>query len=161
MYSPHIDNKLLIGRNEWCQAPDLNLPAIKAKIDTGAKTSSIHAFNIKPITKNDQAWVTFDVHPIQGNEDLTIACSALVIDKRYIMSSNGHKEYRYIISTSLSIADRHWKIQLSLSNRDPLKFRMLLGREALNGHVLIDPSLHCHQGTFKKKDLYALYGIAL
>ena len=62
MHTP--SNKLLIGRNEWCQIPDLNLPAIKAKIDTGAKTSSIHASNIKPITKNNLAWVTFDVHPI-------------------------------------------------------------------------------------------------
>jgi ribosomal protein S6--L-glutamate ligase len=151
--------KILIGRNEWCQIPGLNLPAIKAKIDTGAKTSSIHAFNIVPISKGKQKWVNFDIRPIQRNENLTIACSALVVDKRLIMSSNGHRERRYIIMTSLKIADQCWDIELSLSNRDPLRFRMLLGREALNGHVLIDPSLSCYQGAFKKKYLSELYGI--
>lgn len=153
-----VGNKLLVGRCEWCQIPGLKIPAIKAKIDTGARTSSIHAFNIEPIRRDDgREYVSFDIHPLQGSHEPTIRCIAPILDQRHIMSSNGHREHRYIILTSIKIANQHWDIELSLSNRDPLRFRMLLGRAALNGHVLVDPSITCHQGTHKKKELRALY----
>lgn len=152
-----IGDKLLIGRHEWCQLPTLNIPAIKAKIDTGAKTSAIHASNIKHFTKRGNHYVDFCIHPLQGTERVTINCKAPIIDERYIMSSNGHKEHRYVIATSLRLGDNLWPIELTLSNRDPLRYRMLLGREALDNRVLIDPSTSCHQGKLEKKDILALY----
>jgi ribosomal protein S6--L-glutamate ligase len=141
-----VHNKLLIGRAEWCGLPLLNVPLIKAKIDTGAKTSALHAFNIEYDDAHGQARVHYDIHPIQGNDDVIVRCTSNVIDQRMIMSSNGHKENRYVISTSLSLGTKTWPIELTLSNRDPLRFRLLLGREALNHHVMIEPNLYYHQG---------------
>lgn len=140
-----VHNKLLIGRSEWCALPMLNVPLIKAKIDTGAKTSALHAFNIVYCNINGQPCVQYDIHPVQGNDKIIVSCQSLVIDERVIMSSNGHKEKRYVISTSLSLGEKEWPIELTLSNRDPLRFRLLLGREALNRRVIIDPALNYHQ----------------
>lgn len=137
--------KLLIGRDEWCQLPDLHIPAIKAKIDTGAKTSALHAFNIKRIQKNQKRYVKFDIHPLQGDDHTLVTCRAPIVDERHIMSSSGHIEHRYVIQTTVAIGNQQWLIEVTLSNRDPLRYRMLLGREALNSRVLIDPNLTCHQ----------------
>lgn len=149
--------KLLVGRSEWCSLPELNIPLIKAKIDTGAKTSAIHAFDICSEIINHQHVVNFKVHPLQGNTRITVACQALMIDERYIMSSNGHKEHRYIIMTNLKLGEHIYNVELSLSNRDPLTFRMLLGREALNKRMIVDPSLTCQQGKYKRASILQLY----
>ncbi len=154
-----IDNKLLIGRFEWCSLPKLKIPAIKAKIDTGAKTSAIHAFNIKTFRQGGKLKVKYDIHPIQGNDKVIVSCKSVVIDERAIMSSNGHKEHRYVISTILGLGGKQWPIELTLSNRDPLRFRLLLGREALSHKVIIDPSLNCHQYKMKSDFLKNLYSI--
>ncbi|MDF1759465.1 MAG: RimK/LysX family protein [Coxiellaceae bacterium] len=135
-----INNKILIGRHEWCQLPVLNIPATRAKIDTGAKTSAIHAFNIRTKQSRGKTVAYFDVHPLQRNEDISVSCKAIVIDQRNILSSNGTKECRYVIETTLLLGGQAWNIELTLSTRDQLKFRLLLGREALNKRVLIDPS---------------------
>ena len=139
--------KLLVGRDEWCRLPDLHITAIKAKIDTGARTSALHAFNIKPIKKDHKRYVKFDIHPMQGDDHVLITCKAPIFDERHIMSSSGHIEHRYVIQTTLTIGGQSWPIEMTLSNRDPLRYRMLLGREALNNRVLIDPNLTCHQKT--------------
>jgi ribosomal protein S6--L-glutamate ligase len=152
-----INNKLLIGRDEWCALPELKLPAIKAKVDTGAKTSSLHAYNITTKQHNHQEYVYFDVHPIQGDNEYTIPSRAKIFDKRRIMSSNGHIELRYVIVTTLKISNYIWQMELTLSNRDPLRYRMLLGREALTGRALVDPSLSCNQSKLKLETLYDLY----
>ena len=157
MHTKTIGNKLLLGRDVWCQLPDLNLPMIKAKIDTGAKTSSLHAFNIERIKRNNKDFVTFDIHPLQRDDQLIIACNAPLIDERHIMSSNGHIESRYVIETTLVIAHESWTIEVTLSNRDPLRYRFLLGREALKNRIVIDPSLHCHQKNMQKKKIEKLY----
>lgn len=150
-------HKLLIGRHEWCALPALGLPAIKAKIDTGARTSALHAFNIKPMDHAGELYVSFDIHPIQANKRITRKCHALVIDQREIMSSNGHKEHRFVISTALNLGGASWDIEVTLSNRDPLRYRMLLGIEALKHRVIVDPSLTCHQGAIKEKEIQRLY----
>lgn len=142
--------KILIGRCEWCSLPQLGISAIKAKIDTGAKTSAIHAFDIKPMVIDKKDYVSFNIHPMQGDSKIVIACQAPIIDARYIMSSNGHKEHRYIIKTEFKLGGGVYDMELSLSNRDPLKFRLLLGREALSKRVIIDPGLTCLHGRFKK-----------
>lgn len=152
-----LKDKLLIGRNEWCQLSVLNIPAIKAKIDTGAKTSAIHAFDIKPFLHKRVKYVRFNVLPIQSNKTIIIPCKARVLDERFIMSSNGHKEHRYVIQTPLKIGDQCWEIELTLSNRDPLRFRLLLGREALSNRVFIDPHLSCNQGKITQSLITKLY----
>lgn len=152
-----LNEKLLLGRSEWCGLPDLDIPAIKAKIDTGAKTSAIHAFNIRTHTDNGQAWVDFELHPLQANNDVIIQCQAAIIDERSIMSSNGHKEHRYVIKTPITIGQQQWEIEVTLSNRDPLKYRMLLGRESLSNRTLVDPSLNCNQGKISKIRLDKYY----
>lgn len=157
MDSKMIGDKLLIGRAEWLELPALNIPAIKAKIDTGAKTSSLHAINIKPKRIGGEAYVLFDVQPLQGNDELIIHCKAPVIDRRAVMSSNGSKENRYVIQAQIALAKMTWDIEITLSDRDPLRYRMLLGREALKGRVLVDPGKNCHQHKINHKALAKLY----
>ena len=152
-----IAGKLLIGRHEWCSFPDLGIPLIKGKVDTGAKTSAIHAFNIKTRKQGRQKIAVFDIHPIQGDNETCITCKAPIIDEREIMSSNGHKENRYIIQTKMTLGNKTWDIELSLSNRDPLRYRLLLGREALRSRVLIDPDHTSHQRKVSKKALEKIY----
>ncbi|EKD92167.1 MAG: putative ribosomal protein S6 modification protein [uncultured bacterium] len=144
-----LNKKLLIGRSEWCALPDLKIKKIKAKIDTGAKTSAIHAVNMKIIKKFNQKWVYFDVYPLQRNQIKIIHCHAPLFDLRKVMSSSGHKENRYVILTVLNIGNQSWPIEVTLSNRDPLQYRMILGREALSNKVLIDPSIACHQNRIE------------
>lgn len=149
--------RLLIGRNEWCQLPELGIPAIKAKIDTGAKTSSLHAFNIRSVKRRNRYYAHFDIHPLQGDKTILVSCVSPIIDEREITSSNGHKEHRLVIQTTIMINNRKWKIEVTLSNRDPLRYRLLLGREALNYRTLIDPSLSCHQKKITTKNAMKLY----
>jgi ribosomal protein S6--L-glutamate ligase len=150
-----LGNKIIIGRSEWSKIPDLNIPAIRAKIDTGAKTSAIHAFNIKTSIVEGLEFVNFDVHPIQKNDSISVNCSAQIIDQRSVLSSNGIKENRYVIETPIILGGHTWKIELTLSSRDQMKFRLLLGREALNNRVLIDPSKTYRLGTIE--DAPSLY----
>lgn len=152
-----LKDKMKIGWNEWCALPDLNLPAIKAKIDTGAKTSSLHAFDIHTVKRGERTFAHFQIHPIQHNDELIIECKALVIDERFIMSSSGHKEHRLVISTPITLGNNTWDIQITLSNRDPLSYRMLLGREAMEHRVIIDPSRKFQLGKITKQQLQKLY----
>jgi len=155
----YLQNKLLLGRCEWCKLPSLGVPAIKAKIDTGAKTSALHAFNLRPSVSGGIAIINFDIHPLQANDTTIISCSEPIIDKREIMSSNGHKELRYVIASLLTVGDVTWEIELTLSNRDPLRYRLLLGRESLVKKALVDPSIDCNQGKLGKKNLLSLYSL--
>ncbi|MCI5122246.1 MAG: alpha-L-glutamate ligase, partial [Candidatus Electrothrix sp. AUS4] len=116
------------------------LPAIKARIDSGAKTSSIHAFNIQPFRRSGRSWVSFEVHPIQGNRRIVIRCEKPVIDRRPVKSSSGLSETRYVISATMKLGTESWDIELTLANRDSMGYRMLLGREAMAKRLIIDPS---------------------
>lgn len=149
--------KLLIGRTEWASLPDIDIPAIKAKIDTGARTSALHAFDIQQYAHHGRDFVRFKIHPLQRNDKVILQCHAPVVDNRFIMSSNGQKEHRIVIITTLQLGDQRWPIEVTLSNRDPLKHRMLLGREALNHRVIIDPGVTCKQGKFLTQALRELY----
>ncbi len=157
LVNPKVSGKLLVGWHEWCQLPKLHLPAIKAKVDTGAKTSALHAFNIKPFRRKGVLYVRFHIHPIQSNNDVTVESVCRVVDQRRITSSNGHNENRYVIITPITMGGMSWEIELTLSNRDPLKFRMLLGREALRKQVIIDPGHALCQGKISKQELQKLY----
>lgn len=132
--------KLSIGWREWVGLPEFDVSRIKAKVDTGARTSAIHAFRIRPFERDDEAWVSFELHPLQRDSADPIACEARVVDRRRIRSSNGRTEWRYVIRTPLEIGGRRWPIELTLAKRDEMGFRMLLGRTALRRRVVIDPA---------------------
>lgn len=129
----------LIGWKEWLAFPDIGLPAIKAKIDTGARTSALHTFSLETYTMAGQPMVRFGIHPLQKRRDLVLYCEAPVVDRRRVKDSGGHVETRYVIQTMAVLGDEHWPVELTLTNRDSMLFRMLLGRTALAGRFLIDP----------------------
>ncbi|MCL4766627.1 MAG: RimK/LysX family protein [Hyphomicrobiaceae bacterium] len=129
-----------IGWAEWVALPDLGLPAIKAKVDTGARTSALHAFQVEPFGPPSTPMVRFGIHPIPGRTDVVITCSAPVIDQREVTSSNGERETRCVIATSVSIGERSWPIEVTLANRETMAYRMLLGRQAIRGDVRVDPA---------------------
>ncbi|WP_413998746.1 30S ribosomal protein S6--L-glutamate ligase [Flavobacterium sp. W1B] len=150
-------NKVILGSEEWCSFPELGIPTIKARVDSGAKTSALHAINIAPFIKNDANWVKFDINPIQNNLKTVIHCEAPLIDKRIVKSSSGFREQRYVIQTSLMIGDSNWPIEMTLTNRDSMGFRMLLGREAMSGRVLVDPEQKYLLGQPTNDSLKELY----
>lgn len=130
---------VLIGWREWAAFPDLGAERIKAKIDTGAKTSAIHARKITTHMRDGVLWAEFLLHPVQKKRLPELKCAAPVIDRRKVRSSNGAEEIRYIIETTLRFAGREWTVELSLANRDQMGFRLLLGRDALRKKFIIDP----------------------
>jgi ribosomal protein S6--L-glutamate ligase len=138
--------KIIIGSEEWCALPELGLPAVKMRIDSGAKTSAIHAFNINQHDRNGKKYVSFDIHPIQQNRRITKRCEALMVDKREVKSSSGHVENRYVVKTPIKVGEHVWDIELTLSNRDSMGYRMLLGRQAMKGRILVDPEESFHLG---------------
>lgn len=125
-----------IGWREWAALPRLGLPAIKAKIDTGARTSALHAWKIDPFTDGGAPWVRFHMHPLQRRTDLSVACDAPVRDCRIVRDSGGHPERRYVIESTLALGGRDWPIEITLTDRDTMRFRMLLGRQAI-GHLCV------------------------
>jgi ribosomal protein S6--L-glutamate ligase len=150
-------NKIILGSEEWCSFPELGIPAIKARVDSGAKTSALHAINIAPFVKDGINWVKFDINPIQNNLKTVIHCEALLIDKRVVKSSSGFREQRYVIQSNINIGSDLWAIEMTLTNRDSMGFRMLLGREAMSGRILVDPEQQYLLGqntTENLKDLY-------
>ena len=122
-----------VGWREWVQLPALGLPAIKAKVDTGARTSALHAWRVEAYDCGGAPWIVFDLHPLQRNESLSWRCHAPVHDRRMVSDSGGHRERRYVIETPLELAGSQWPIEITLTDRDTMLFRMLLGRQAIRG----------------------------
>jgi hypothetical protein len=129
----------IIGWREWMALPDLGIAAIKAKIDTGARSSALHAFNIEPFSENGKQMVSFQVQPQQRDTINIVQTRAEVLDRREIRNSGGHTEVRYTILTPVEVNDIRWSIELTLTNRSTMKFRMLLGRQAIRDRFLVDP----------------------
>ncbi len=133
--------KPCLGWREWISLPELEIPGIKAKVDTGARTSSLHAYFVEPYNQGEIEMVRFGVHPLQGREDIELICSSPVKERRQVTDSGGHREERFVIETSILLGAQLRKIELTLTNRDTMKFRMLLGRRALQDlGLLVDSS---------------------
>jgi hypothetical protein len=131
---------MLIGWREWVGLPDLGVQMIKAKIDTGARSSALHAWHIQPFEKHGEKWVAFVLHPMQRDNNVIIECEAQVLGERQVRSSSGTLQQRFVIRTILELGVRRWPIELTLTARDQMGFRMLLGRTALRRRAIIDPS---------------------
>lgn len=137
----------IIGWREWVSLPDLGIDKIKAKVDTGARTSCLHAFKLEPFEKDGEAWLRIFVHPQQNNDTLEHTCEAKILEQRTVRDSGGHEELRYVVESRVQIGDYQANIELTLTNRDSMKFRMLLGRQAMRGHFMVDPSASYLLGT--------------
>ncbi|MCK5813562.1 MAG: ATP-dependent zinc protease [Cocleimonas sp.] len=156
-----MSNKIYIGWREWVALPELNLPAIKAKVDTGARTSALHAFEVKRIKRNSCDFVRFSLHPIQRNRDVILNCEAPLIDQRAVCNSGGQWEKRYVIQSHLSMGTQHLPIEITLTDRDNMRFRMLIGRQALQKHndLMINPNASYLAGSndLSNKELQVFY----
>jgi ribosomal protein S6--L-glutamate ligase len=136
---------LILGWQEWVSLPDLGLPALKAKIDTGARTSALHTHLIDPFGTAKHPMVRFTVRPNPHRTDLEIEASAPVIDRREVISSNGERELRFVIATRLSMGGSEWPIEITLTNRERMTYRMLIGRQGIRPNVLVDPDTSFRQ----------------
>lgn len=151
-----MQEQMTIGWREWVSFPLLGIPGIKAKIDTGARTSAIHAFNIERSMMGGVPHVTFDVKPLQNNDQVIKTCCLPILNERVVTSSNGQKEERITVRTTIALGGVRWPIDLTLTNRDFMSFRMLLGRQAMKFHTVI-PRRSYIQGRYSPKKAEALY----
>ncbi len=139
------------GWREWVSLPELGVDMIKAKIDTGARTSALHAFRVEPFSRDGRPMVRFRVHPVQRHRHPDLLCEAPLLGERKVVSSNGQHEMRFVITTRLRIGVRSWPIEITLTDRDEMGFRMLLGRQAVTGHFLVDPGSSFRLGRPRAK----------
>jgi len=130
-----------VGWREWVALPQLGIPGLKAKIDTGARTSALHTFRVERTRRGGVERVRFGIHPIRRRPDIEIFCEADVTDYRMVTDSGGRREKRFIIVTDVSLLGEVWPIEMSLTNRENMLFRMLLGRTAMEGRLVVDPGL--------------------
>lgn len=141
----------IIGWREWVGLPALGIQKIKAKIDTGARTSALHAFSLKPFAEEGKNKIRFDIHPMQHDTNNVITCMADVVDRRLVTDSGGHEEERYVIETPITVAGQTWSIEITLTERENMLFRMLLGRSALRKRFMVNPARSFVTTRVKKK----------
>ena len=141
---------IVVGWREWVSLPELGL-TLKAKVDSGARTSTLHAFELEEFKRDGRDMVRFSIHPIQNNTDKVCVCEAELVDMRMVSDSGGHRELRPVIRADIELGGQRWPIELTLTARDNMKFRMLLGRTAMHGRITIDPEASFLQGRSDRK----------
>ncbi|MDX1452245.1 MAG: ATP-dependent zinc protease [Oleiphilaceae bacterium] len=134
-----FEEKMVVGALEQCDLPELHISNLDVRVDTGAKTSSLHVDNIEEFKRDGERWVSFDIHPDSHNVSRVVRRSAKVKDQRTIKSSNAKKEKRCVIDTEICMGGRHWPIEVTLTDRSSMSYLMLLGREAMLGKLVVDP----------------------
>jgi hypothetical protein len=133
-------SNIVAGWREWVSLPDAGVPWLKAKLDTGARTSAVHAFDLEEITRDGEPWVRYSLHPWQRSTDDSVVVESRIHDRRPVRSSSGHTEERYVVLMDLSLVGRLVTAEMTLSRRDEMGFRMLIGRQALRQGFLVDPA---------------------
>lgn len=133
-----IRKKPIIGWREWVGLPEFGAVITKAKVDTGARTSALHAYYVEPFTRDGRDWVRFGLHPLQGDLETAVDCEAPVVDRRQVTDSGGHREMRYVITTAVQLGEARFNVEITLTDRETMRFRMLLGRTALKARFLVN-----------------------
>lgn len=141
----------VIGWREWVGLPDFGIKAIKVKVDTGARSSSLHAFDMEIFERDGVQWVRFQVHPVQRKTDNTVEVEAQILEFRSVRSSSGAVSLRPVIVTNITLLGITWPVELTLAGRDEMGFRMLLGREAFRKRFLVDAGNSYYGGKLNKK----------
>lgn len=136
-----MKEKQIVGSVEVCALPDIGIDSIEARIDTGAKISSLHADNLEEFMRENEQWLRYEIHPNVHNVDDVVKCESKIIRKPQVKSSNGQSERRYLVKTTLILGKQQWEIDLTLTDRALMKYPMLLGREGMGDKVLVDPSV--------------------
>ena len=147
----NIKDLPVIGWREWVKLPDLGVARIKVKVDTGARSSALHAYDVEEFTKDNEAWVRFKIHPNQRNGKRVVTAEAKILDYRMIKNTGGKSTKRPVIMTNVTLLDITWAVELTLANRDEMGFRMLLGREAIRRRMIVDPGGSYYNGKPKRK----------
>lgn len=137
----------IVGWREWVSLPALGVDAVKAKLDTGAKTSALHAWGEEVFEIDELPWIRFRAHPFQQDVETEVRCAAPLTDCRLVTNPGGTRERRHVITTMLEIGGKCWPIELTLTNRDAMGFRMLIGREAMRGRLIVDPKASYRTGV--------------
>jgi len=143
----------IIGWRERVALPDLGISQIKAKIDTGARSSALHAFDVETFSRDGKTMVRFKVHPYQRDTHRTVSAEAELIDQRQVRNSGGHAQLRPVIQTMVELNGERWLIELTLTNRDVMGFRMLLGRQAVRKRFLVDAGRSFVQSSTRKRTI--------
>lgn len=131
---------ITLGWREYVALPDLGLPAIRAKLDTGARTSALHAFRLERFRRKGAPWVRFWIHPLRKHREIEHQTEAEVVDRRVVSDSGGHRQRRLVVVTRVGLGSDTWPVEVTLTNRDRMLFPMLLGRTAMEGRIMVDPS---------------------
>ena len=128
-----------VGWAEWIAIPELGIPYIAAKIDTGARTSCLHTFSAEPFSRDGETWLRFGLHPIKGDNNIEIWRELKAVDQRNVTDSGGHTEERWVVETDVIIGGNTYRIDMTLTNRDTMAYRMLLGRTAMKDQIRVNP----------------------
>ena len=147
----NIKDLPVIGWREWLKLPDLGVKSIKVKVDTGARSSALHVFDMEAFERDDEEWVKFSIHTSQRSGKSVVESEAKVLEYRSIKSSSGKASMRPVIITNVTLLDETFPVELTLANRDEMGFRMLLGRQAMRRRFLVDPSGSYYNGRPKRK----------